>query len=210
MPKSTTVTPLAPMDPDDIISAFAYIRAVQARDVETACAVVEEIGPELRQLLLDVAERIIIPVTAVDDRDRDLSGESFVVEALGRMLLDILRVDDDVCPAACPGIAQAIIRFTEEISPRTTRTSPMYSSAWRPLASNRRCGHTARRPARTRQASPPRSAHRGGDVAHRVRWVRTIASRCTASRASGTPPLHRAGCASHDGGPLSHTPLTTA
>ncbi|WSJ40824.1 hypothetical protein OG772_36140 [Streptomyces sp. NBC_01321] len=115
MPKSTTVTPLAPMDPDDIISAFAYIRAVQARDVETACAVVEEIGPELRQLLLDVAERVIIPVTAVDDRDRDLSGESFVVEALGRMILDILRVDDDVCPAMPPGIAHAIIRFTEEI-----------------------------------------------------------------------------------------------
>lgn len=34
-----------------------------------------------------------------------------------------------------------------------------------------------------------------GDGAHRVR---TIASRCTALRASGTPPLHRAGCASHD------------
>ncbi|WSP67978.1 hypothetical protein OG466_40605 (plasmid) [Streptomyces sp. NBC_01240] len=114
MPKTTAVTPLAPMDPNDVVSAFAYIRAVQAHDVETACAVVEEIGPEIRQLLLDVAERIIIPITAVDDRDRDLSGESFVVEALGRMILDILRVDDDVCPAMPPGIAHAIIRFTED------------------------------------------------------------------------------------------------
>ncbi|MFE9636780.1 hypothetical protein [Streptomyces sp. NPDC006463] len=117
MPKNTTAAaPLAPMDPDDIISAFTYIRAMQARDVDTACAVVEDIGgSDMRQLLLDVAERVIIPVTTVDDRNRDLSADSFVVQALGRMILDILRVDDDICPAMPPGIAHAIIRFTEEI-----------------------------------------------------------------------------------------------
>ncbi len=41
--------------------------------------------------------------------------DSLVVAALGQLLLGILRVDDDASPAASPGIALAIIRFTEEI-----------------------------------------------------------------------------------------------
>lgn len=36
--KNTTATtePLTPMHPDDVADAFAYIRALQARDIDTA------------------------------------------------------------------------------------------------------------------------------------------------------------------------------
>ncbi|MFM9701061.1 hypothetical protein [Streptomyces europaeiscabiei] len=35
MPENTVTTPLAPMAPDDIASAFAYIRAMQAPGTST-------------------------------------------------------------------------------------------------------------------------------------------------------------------------------
>ncbi|GGT69472.1 hypothetical protein GCM10010207_80050 [Streptomyces atratus] len=44
MPENTVTAPLAPMAPDDIASAFAYIRAMQAGDIDTACAVIEDTG----------------------------------------------------------------------------------------------------------------------------------------------------------------------
>lgn len=115
MPENTVTASFAPMEPEDIVSAFAYIRALQADDVDTACAVIEETGMRMRRLLLDVAARVIIPVTALDDRDRELCAHSFMAAALGRLLLEVLCVDDDVCPGMSPGIAQAIIRFTEDI-----------------------------------------------------------------------------------------------
>ncbi|MFF3505674.1 hypothetical protein [Streptomyces sp. NPDC003247] len=115
--KNTTATtePLAPMHPDDVADAFAYIRALQARDIDTAGAVANNIGPELRELLLDVAARIFIPVTAVDDCDGEPCAHSFLAAALGRLLLEVLRDGDGACLAFPPGIAQTIIRFTENI-----------------------------------------------------------------------------------------------
>ncbi len=57
------------MEPEDVADAFAYVRALQANDINTACAVANDTGPELPRLLLDVTGRIFIPVTAVDDCD---------------------------------------------------------------------------------------------------------------------------------------------
>ncbi|SCE34464.1 hypothetical protein GA0115234_108141 [Streptomyces sp. DvalAA-43] len=51
MRKATTATaPFTPMHPNDVSDAFACIRAVQAHEVDTICAAVEEIGPQLRQV----------------------------------------------------------------------------------------------------------------------------------------------------------------
>ena len=111
MPKTTT-TPLAPMDPDDAFSTFRYLLAVQARVNDVACEVAAT-EPRLTSLLADVAERVITPVTALPGPDREPCEDSFALEALGRILLGILRAD--VCPVSPPGIAQAIIRFAEEI-----------------------------------------------------------------------------------------------
>ncbi|MFE7043124.1 hypothetical protein ACFU9X_27910 [Streptomyces atratus] len=111
MPENTVTAPLAPMAPDDI----AYIRAMQAGDIDTACAVIEDTGMEMRRLLLDVAARIFIPITAVDDRDEEPCAHSFLAAALGRLLLEVLCHGDCACLAFPPGIAQTIVRFTENI-----------------------------------------------------------------------------------------------
>ncbi|BAC75364.1 hypothetical protein AQJ43_36320 [Streptomyces avermitilis] len=111
MPENTVTAPLAPMEPEDVADAFAYIRALQADDIDTACAVADGTGPELHRLLLDVAARVFIPVTAADDCDGEPCPHSFLAAALGRLLLELL------CHglANAPGIADTIIRFTDNI-----------------------------------------------------------------------------------------------
>ncbi len=83
MPENTVTLPLAPMEPQDVADAFTYIRALQAEDIDTACAVIDGMGPEVLRMLLDVAARIVIPITAVDDHDGELCAHSFLAEALG-------------------------------------------------------------------------------------------------------------------------------
>ncbi|MFD9601816.1 hypothetical protein [Streptomyces sp. NPDC059970] len=112
MPENTVTAPLAPMEPQDIADAF---RAMQAGGIDTACAVIEDTGMEMRRLLLDVAARIFIPITAVDDCDGGPCAHSFLAAALGRLLLEVLCHGDGACLALPPGIAQTIVRFTENI-----------------------------------------------------------------------------------------------
>ncbi|MFF5861050.1 hypothetical protein ACFY8B_36580 [Streptomyces sp. NPDC012751] len=113
MPENTVTAPLAPMDPDDVAAAFAYIRALQAGDIDPACVVAHGTSPELRRLLLGVAARVFIPVTAVDDCDGEPCAHSFLAATLGRLLLEILC--HGVCLANAPGVAETIVRFTENI-----------------------------------------------------------------------------------------------
>ncbi|MFZ3492329.1 hypothetical protein ACODT5_03650 [Streptomyces sp. 5.8] len=113
MPENTVTIPLAPMELDDVADAFAYIRALQAGDIDTACAVADHTGPELHRLLLEIAARVFIPVTAVDDCDGEPCAHSFLAAALGRLLLELLC--DGECLANAPGIAETIIRFTDNI-----------------------------------------------------------------------------------------------
>ncbi|MFK4024673.1 hypothetical protein [Streptomyces sp. SM1] len=113
MPENTVTVPLAPMEPEDVAAAFAYIRAIHAADIDTACAIADDTGPELHRLLLDVAARVFIPVTAADDHDGEPCAHSFLAAALGRLLLELLC--HGVCLGGLPGIADTITRFTENI-----------------------------------------------------------------------------------------------
>ncbi|MDL5206689.1 hypothetical protein [Streptomyces sp. ALI-76-A] len=113
MPENTVTVPLAPMEPEDVASAFAYIRAWQAGDIDTAGAVADDTGPELHRLLLDVAARVIIPITAVDDCDGEPCTHSFLAATLGRLLLELLC--HGVCLGGLPGIADTTTRFTGNI-----------------------------------------------------------------------------------------------
>ncbi|MEI7029632.1 hypothetical protein [Streptomyces pratensis] len=113
MPENTATAPLAPMEPEDIAAAFAYIRALQADDIDTACAVADDTGPELLRLLLDVAARVFIPITAADDCGGEPCAHSFLAAALGRLLLELLCHGE--CLANAPGVAATIVRFTENI-----------------------------------------------------------------------------------------------
>ncbi|MFJ9703364.1 hypothetical protein [Streptomyces fradiae] len=77
-------TPLAPMTPHAAISAFNYLRAVQADDIDAAR---EFAGaePRMPELLVDVAERIVVPVTALPGPEAGEPCEhSFLAAALGR------------------------------------------------------------------------------------------------------------------------------
>lgn len=97
------------------MTAFDFLRSIQVGDIEMA-GVIEHVEPRLRELLIDVAERIVTPITALPTADEgDPCADSFALEALGRVFLTTLRAEDDRCPWAMPGIARAIIRFVEEI-----------------------------------------------------------------------------------------------
>ncbi|KUH38273.1 hypothetical protein [Streptomyces kanasensis] len=67
MPENTVTAPLAPMEPQDVADAFAYIRAIHAADIDTACAVADDTGPELHRLLLNVAARCGTPTPGCGD-----------------------------------------------------------------------------------------------------------------------------------------------
>lgn len=109
--------PLAPMTPDAVTHAFNYIHYVRALQTGAANAA-PAFGEyaQLRTALLDVADRIITPITALPSPgEGDPSSDSFALEALGRIFLGVLHTEDDVCPSSAVGIAAAIISFAEEI-----------------------------------------------------------------------------------------------
>ncbi|WP_405676334.1 hypothetical protein OG239_41620 [Streptomyces sp. NBC_00868] len=103
-----TTAPFAPMTPHAAISAFSYLRAVQAVEFEAA----DEFAgaePRMAELLVDVLERIVVPVTALaDDEPCDAA---FALEAVGRVLVKSLRIWEQTGPGAAEGIAHAVIEF---------------------------------------------------------------------------------------------------
>ncbi|MFB8413621.1 hypothetical protein [Streptomyces albidoflavus] len=114
MPENTVTTPLAPMEPEDVFDAFAYIQAIHADDIDTAGAASDDIGPEqLCRMLVDVAARVFIPITAEDDHDGEPCAHSFLAAALGRLLLELLC--HGVCLGNARSVARTIILFTENI-----------------------------------------------------------------------------------------------
>ncbi|MEV7077845.1 hypothetical protein AB0N88_04710 [Streptomyces sp. NPDC093516] len=148
------------MKPEDIADAFAYIRAWQ---------------PELHRLLLDVAARVLVPVTAVDDCDREPCAHSFLAAALGRLLLEFLC--RGVCLGGLPGTADTITRFTENI---LTEDHGDVANVLRQLEAagmeQAMEAHPAHRTIAVRSTAPPRQL----GTHHRATVVRSTA-----------PPRHR-------------------
>jgi hypothetical protein len=104
--------PLAPMTPHAAISAFNYLRAVQADD---AGAAREFAGaePQMPELLAAVATRIVVPVTAVPGTG-ELCEDTFALEALGRVFVASLRTWAQAGPDTAEGIARAVIDFAAQ------------------------------------------------------------------------------------------------
>ncbi|MEU2228518.1 hypothetical protein [Streptomyces sp. NPDC018347] len=75
---------------------------------------------QLRRLLLHVAARVFIPVTAADQCDGEPCAYLFLAATLGRPLPEILC--HGVCLANAPGVAETIVRFTECQPRRRCRT----------------------------------------------------------------------------------------
>jgi hypothetical protein len=110
-----TALPLAPMTPHAAISAFAYLRAVQAGDTEAAAGFAAA-DPRLAAMLVDAAAQIVVPVTALPGPDTgEACEDAFALEALGRVFLTTLHTWEQTGPGAAEGIARAVITFTEQI-----------------------------------------------------------------------------------------------
>ncbi|MFE9046259.1 hypothetical protein ACFYOG_35910 [Streptomyces sp. NPDC007818] len=62
---------------------------------------------------MDIAARVFMPVTAVDDRDGEPCEHSFLPASLGRLLLELLC--HGVRLGSLPGVANTITRFTRNI-----------------------------------------------------------------------------------------------
>ncbi|MFD3570451.1 hypothetical protein [Streptomyces sp. NPDC058667] len=106
--------PLAPMTPVAVLSAFSYLRAVEAGDTEAATGFAGA-DPRMPALLVDAAERIIVPVTALCGIDPDPCDDSFALEAVGQVLVATLRGWAQAGPDAVEGIARAVIAFIRQV-----------------------------------------------------------------------------------------------
>ncbi|MEV3973498.1 hypothetical protein AB0K68_36100 [Streptomyces sp. NPDC050698] len=98
-----------------LVSAPAelYLRAVQADDVDAARELAGA-EPRVPELLVDVAERIVVPVTTLPGPE---AGEpcagTFALEALGRVFVTSLRIWARAGPDTA-GIARAVIDFAQQ------------------------------------------------------------------------------------------------
>ncbi|MFD9286569.1 hypothetical protein ACFWD7_57545 [Streptomyces mirabilis] len=106
--------PLAPMTPHEVISAFKYLQAVQAGDTEAAAEFLTA-EPGMPGLLVEVAERIVVPVTALCGIDPEPCDDSFALQAVGRVFVTTLLNWAQAGPDTAKGIAHAVIRFTREV-----------------------------------------------------------------------------------------------
>ncbi|MFE1781018.1 hypothetical protein ACFW9F_00120 [Streptomyces sp. NPDC059506] len=107
-------TPLAPMTPHAAIRAFSYLRAVQADDADAAREFADA-EPRMPGLLVDVAERIVVSVTALPGPEAgEPCKDTFALEALGRVFVTSLRIWAQAGPNTAQGIARAVIDFAAQ------------------------------------------------------------------------------------------------
>lgn len=111
---SHPAAPLAPIPPGTVLSAFRYLRAVEASGTEAATGFAQA-DPRLPTLLVDVAQRIVVPVTALGGTDPEPCDGSFALEALGRVFVDTLRDSAQAGPDSVEGPARAIIAFVRQL-----------------------------------------------------------------------------------------------
>jgi hypothetical protein len=196
--------PPAPMAPNEVISAFKYLRAVQAGDTEAAAEFVAA-DPAMPTLLVEVAERIVVPVTALCGIDPEPCDGSFALEVVGRSsFVTTLLNWAQAGPDTAKGIAQTVIRFTREVL--TQEHEDVADILRQTEACTGRCAPGAL------DHRVVRSGDDGG--AHRAHPVRTTAGRCTAPRAPcagpriavRAPSSRRTGATPQAGGLLYHTP----
>lgn len=103
--------PLVPLTPGAAINAFGYLRAVQGGDTEAAAGFADA-DPHMPAPLVDVAERIIVPVASLCGLDPDPYDDSFALEAVGRLLVAILRNWSVMAgPGTTEGIGRTVIGF---------------------------------------------------------------------------------------------------
>ncbi|SES31177.1 hypothetical protein SAMN04487983_104210 [Streptomyces sp. yr375] len=109
--------PRTPLTPEEVELAFDYLLAIQAGSEHALGTVIErtKAAPAPTVLLLALAEDVILPVTDLA-ADADPCADSFALEEVGCVLLATLQEWTRECvPSAIWGIANTIIRFTENV-----------------------------------------------------------------------------------------------
>ncbi|MEU0060094.1 hypothetical protein [Streptomyces sp. NPDC006334] len=84
---------------------------VQADDVEASREFADG-EPRMPELLVDVVERIVVPVTALPGPEAgEPCADTFALEALGRVFVTSLRTWAQAGPDTAEGIARSVIDF---------------------------------------------------------------------------------------------------
>lgn len=106
-----------PLTPEEVELAFEYVLAIQGHSEHALTTIVDRTRdvPAPTYLLLRLAEDIILPVTDLAD-DADPCADSFALDEVGGVLLAALQEWTSECvPSAIWGVANTIIRFTENV-----------------------------------------------------------------------------------------------
>ncbi|WP_030222958.1 hypothetical protein [Streptomyces bikiniensis] len=114
MPENTVTVPLAPMTPDAVMDVFDHLRAVSVEDTEFAgeLAVAE---PRMPELIVDIVERIVVPVTAVGERVPEPCDESFALDALGNVFVTTLRTWATAGPDTAEPLARTALHLIAQL-----------------------------------------------------------------------------------------------
>ncbi|MFI9587052.1 hypothetical protein ACIHCQ_35745 [Streptomyces sp. NPDC052236] len=129
MPETTVAAPFPRFTAHTVMAAFNYIRAVEAEDTAAAAEVTTQ-EPELPQMLLPLAERLIIPVTRqIYFETIDLCVSTLALDQLGGALLDTLAFwEGQAGPQVTEFLAHAV-GSPSTCSSRMARASP---TPWKP------------------------------------------------------------------------------
>ncbi|MFL4953280.1 hypothetical protein ACJ6WE_39815 [Streptomyces sp. MMS24-I31] len=106
-----------PLTPEEVELAFEYVLAIQDQSEHGLAAAVDRTKavPAPSYLLLRLAADIILPVTDLA-ADTDPCADSFALDEVGGVLLAALQEWTQECvPSAIWGVANTIIRFTENV-----------------------------------------------------------------------------------------------
>lgn len=106
-----------PLTPEEVELAFEYVLAIQDQSQHAVATIVDRTRavPAPSYLLLRLAEDIILPVTDLA-ADADPCADSFALDEVGGVLLATLEEWTQECiPSAIWGLANTIIRFTENV-----------------------------------------------------------------------------------------------
>ncbi|MFE9679538.1 hypothetical protein ACFYO5_36455 [Streptomyces sp. NPDC006259] len=109
--------PRTPLTPDEVELAFEYLLAIQDHSEHALATVIDRTKavPAPTVLLLRLAEEIILPITDLAP-DADPCADSFALDEVGGVLLAALEEWTRECvPSSIWGIANTIIRFTENV-----------------------------------------------------------------------------------------------
>ncbi|WP_030221086.1 hypothetical protein [Streptomyces bikiniensis] len=114
MPENTTITPLVPTTPQAVMDVFGHLRAASVADSEFAGELVVA-GPRMPELIVDVVERIVVPVTTVGERTAEPCDESFVLDALGRVFVTALGAWATAGPDTAEPLARTALHLIAQL-----------------------------------------------------------------------------------------------